>query len=222
MKSYEQRRAPRTVVDIDAELHAATRVCRGTIHDLSFLGSLFIAEDVDDPEDSPELQPAVLGKLHFVLPTSPLAFSPSVRLRRTTTFPRPLGKVGVAVAFEFSELQAAEERAIALACYEWESYGSREFPLAAQCFVQGRDEVQNFSRFARLVSGSRDVLRFGFPKPVPLKAGHAVSLKLGQRIVAARIRSVDVGRLGIGVTARTEGWGRDFFLHAARRYETSS
>ncbi len=209
--SYEHRAAPRTIVDIDAELVVPIGVITGTIHDLSFLGSLFMTEELSPVEAGTS------GSLNFVLPTSAERFSPRIDVRRTTTFPRPGGKSAQAIGFAFSGLQPNEERAIALACMEWNSVSLREFPLAVQCFVQGQYEVQNFSRFGRLSRGSREQVCIHFDKDTPLQRRHLVRLKVGQVAVMARVTSTTETRIGWDVTAQIDGWGRDFFLHEARR-----
>ena len=210
-EATENRRASRAIVDVDAELKLPSGTFQGTIHDLSFLGSLFLTDELE------AVPMGTSGRVRFVLPTSASWFEPAIEVRRSTTFPRPRGLSAQAIGFQFSGLEPNEERAIALACLQWDSYSSRQFPLAAQCFVQGQDVIQNLSRFARLTSGSRQVLQLRFPGPVPLEPRNLVRLRVGRASVGGRVSEVYKDRFGTDVTLRVEGWGGDFFLHEARR-----
>ena len=209
--TQEKRRAPRAVVDIDGQLAVGGATLLGTIHDLSFTGSLFITEDLLN------IATGASAVLTFVLPNSTAWFKPQVEVRRTSTFQRLFGQSAQAVGFAFSGLALSEERAIALACYEWASCSSRAYALAAECFAQGLDGIQNFSRFGRLLEGSRDALALRFPsKELPLQPRHLLRLKVGQATTLARVLRLNETRLGTEVGLRMEGWGRDFFLHQAR------
>ncbi|MGH2520616.1 MAG: PilZ domain-containing protein, partial [Chloroflexota bacterium] len=97
--AHEKRRAPRAIVDIDGQLAVGGATLFGTIHDLSFTGSLFITQDLLN------IAAGASGVLTFVLPNSTAWFKPQVEVRRTTTFPRPFGQAAQAVGFAFSGLQ---------------------------------------------------------------------------------------------------------------------
>ncbi|MBV9120845.1 MAG: PilZ domain-containing protein [Chloroflexi bacterium] len=207
----EQRRAPRTSVDVEAELRLGGQVYHGVIQDLSFCGSLFI------PEQRLQVAQGERGRFRFALPTALSWIEPHIEVRRVTNFPMVGRRDGQAVAFEFSGLTLEHERAIAAGCLEWSSHRQREYSLAASCSVQGLGANADFKRLGRAVSGSRDLVRISLPAEADLPRGAMVQLRVSNTSVEASVQSTEQERQGSVVQARLTGWGRDFFLHEARR-----
>ncbi|HLY67534.1 MAG TPA: PilZ domain-containing protein [Chloroflexota bacterium] len=208
----EQRRAPRTIVDVEARLQLDRQpACQGIIQDLSFLGSLFV------PELPVQVQPDSAGQLTFALPTAVSWLQPRIAVRRITSYTRPGGSQAQGIAFEFSGLSTEEERAIAAGCLEWTDHRVRTYPLAARCFVEANAPTGHFSRYGRLTSGSRGQLRLSVPTAVSLAADDPVHLKLSTTAVTGNLQTSTPERDGTELLIRVEGWGRDFFLHEARR-----
>jgi hypothetical protein len=212
MSWEEHRRAPRTVVDVEARLHLAGQApCQGVIQDLSFLGSLFV------PEHPLPVQPDGQGQLRFALPTAVSWLEPHIEVRRITTYTRPNGQQAQAIAFEFSGLSQEQERAIAAGCHEWDSHRSKRYPLSARCFVESDSLQPHFARYGRLIAGSRTQVRISLPAGMEIERGMALRLKVGGSSVSGGVEQASSERAATELEVRLEGWGRDFFLHEARR-----
>ncbi|GEM_PF-2740587 len=212
----EHRRAQRTIVDVEAELHLrGLASCRGIIQDLSTVGSLFV------PEHPLDVRQGLTGTLRFGLPNFVNWIEPSIEVRRVTTYERVGGEQAQAVGFEFSGLDASEERAIAAGCLEWQSHRMRDYRLAARCYVQGLGPFEKFSRYGQLTAGSRRQLYLNVLHPAGLEEGAAIRLKVGASHVAAEVERMETSGDAANVVLRMMGWGRDFFLHEARRESIS-
>ena len=212
MSWEEQRRAPRTSVDVEAALRLGHTSCQGVIVDLSTVGSLF------RPEQPLEVRLGVTGHMRFALPTSLSWLEPRIEVKRSTAYTRPNGEEAQAIGFEFSGLRDEEQRAIAAGCLEWDAHRTREYPLAARCYLQGEGDLQTFSRYGRLIRGSRNQLHVSLARGVDVPVGGALRLKLGNLWVSGEVRDVQPSSSSMELVVRlTDSWGRDFFLHEARR-----
>lgn len=208
----DQRRAPRTLVDVEAELHLHGHpVCHGIMQDLSILGSLFM------PEKALRAEPNAQGRLRFAMPTAVSWIEPRIQVRRVSSFPRATGEEVQTIGFEFSGLDSQQERAIAAGCMEWPTHRVRDYSLAARCFVQGMGAQRHFSRFGRVVGGTRNHIRLSLASSGELARQSEVRVKVTATSVAGEIEDVRQERSGVEVLVRLTGWGRDFFLHEARR-----
>lgn len=208
----EQRRAPRTVVDVEALLHLnGLRSFPGVIHDLAYLGCLFV------PEKPLTVCAGDRGSLRFALPVADPWLEPNVEVRRLTTFNRLGGDVGQGIGMEFSGLKAADEHAITTGCQEWDGYRTRQYELAARCYVESEGGSTHYARFGKLLGGTRNYLRLNLPSAAGLTRGIRLRLKMARTWVAGEVEQTAVNGAGLEVLVRIEGWGRDFFLHEARR-----
>jgi hypothetical protein len=208
----DQRRAPRTNVDIEAELHLAGQLAvRGVIQDLSIKGSLFV------PESTVRGQPGVRGRMRFAVPTTTNWVEPSVELRRLTASFRATGDAAQAIGFEFAPLPGDLERAVASACLGWTSDRMREYTLATDVFVQGLNEYRHYSRFGKLLGGSRNRVRLTVPESGEITPFAPVRLKVTDTSVMGEVEELRQEHGSVQLIVRLSGWGRDFFLHEARR-----
>jgi hypothetical protein len=178
---------------------------------LSFLGSLFV------PEHSVQIAPDGRGHLRFALPTAISWIEPHIQVRRITSYSRPNGQQAQAVGFEFSGLTHEQERAIAAGCMEWGSHRTKRYPLSARCFVESHGEQEHFSRYGRLVNGSRSQILLSLPEGLDIARGAMLRLKVGMSSVSGTVEHASSERSSTELDVRLEGWGRDFFLHEARR-----
>ena len=209
----DQRRAPRTNVDIEAELHLAGQLAvRGVMQDLSIMGSLFV------PESAVRGQPGMRGRMRFAVPTVASWVEPSVEIRRLTTSFRATGDAAQAIGFEFSDLPGQMERAVASACLGWTTDRMRDYNLMADVFVQGLNEYRHYSRFGKLVSGSRNRVRLTVSESGELKPFAPVRLKVTNTSVVGEIEEVRPEYGSVQLIVRLSGWGRDFFLHESRHH----
>lgn len=212
MSGEEHRRAPRTVVDVEARLHlTGHRPCDGIIKDLSFLGSLFV------PENPVHVEPDGQGQLRFALPTALSWLEPHIAVRRITAYTRPGGQQSQAIAFEFSGLTHEQERAIAAGCHEWDTLRTKRYTLSARCFLENQGGQPHFARYGRLTGGTRGQVQLSLPSGVEIGPGSAVRLKIGSATATGLVEGATTERAGTELLVRLEGWGRDFFLHEARR-----
>lgn len=212
MTGEEHRRAPRATVDVEARLHLdGHAAAQGIIQDLSFLGSLFV------PEHPVDVAPNGQGQLRFALPTAVSWLEPHIEVRRITSYSRPSGQAAQAIAFEFSGLTHEQERAIAAGCHDWASLRAKRYTLSARCFVESNGPEPHFARYGRLTSGSRTDVELSLPAHFEIGHGSAVRLKVAASTVTGKIEVVSAERSSTDVQVRLDGWGRDFFLHEARR-----
>ncbi|HEX6512309.1 MAG TPA: PilZ domain-containing protein [Chloroflexota bacterium] len=208
----EQRRAPRTVVDVEAVLHlSGLTVCPGVIHDLSYLGALFV------PEKAMQVQPAAQGSMRFALPTARQWLEPSVLVRRISSFPRPGGGEGHAFGTEFFGLSSQDQQAVSDGCAQWDSHRIRQATFNARCYVQSEGGLTGYARFGQLVGGTRNYVRLKLPAGQGLGRGMRIRLKIAREWVTGEVEQVSPDSDTMEVLVRLEGWGRDFFLHEAAR-----
>ncbi|MHB8618744.1 MAG: PilZ domain-containing protein [Chloroflexota bacterium] len=223
----ERRRAPRTSVDIEAELRLDRQpACPGVIRDLSFAGGLFLlARPVDVAAGDG-------GRLRFALPTFTVALEPritvtSVRvvdpsLNAAQNTAQSSGRANVprrqALGLAFAGLDGMQERAIGQACLDWPHHRDREYRWSARCFVRAKDPAHPFARFGRLVLGTPDGAQLRFPSHLTaLVEGARVILKVGPAAVQAIVRQVAIDAAGTDLAVDYDGWGRDFFRLEASR-----
>jgi hypothetical protein len=199
------------VVDVEAVLHlSGLKAYQGVIRDLSHLGSLFVPEQ---PIDAPA---GARGSLRFPLPTTEYWLEPSVEVRRVMTFTRAGGEQGQGVAVEFSGLKREDEQAIMAGCQSWDGHRMRQYDLSARCYVQGEGGLTHYSRFGRLLGGTRSYLRVEIPTGSGVSRGIRLRLKMSRTWVTGEVEQTTEKGSSIEVLVRLEGWGRDFFLHEAR------
>lgn len=200
------------MVDVEARLHLNGHgSCQGIIQDLSFLGSLFV------PEHPIQVEPNGQGQLRFALPTAVSWLEPHIEVRRITSYTRPGGQDAQAIAFEFSGLTHEQERAIAAGCHDWDSLRTKRYPLSARCFVESHGQAPHFARYGRLTSGSRSQVMLSLMAGFEIERGAPVRLKIGVSTAAGKVEHASAERNSTELQVRLEGWGRDFFLHEARR-----
>jgi hypothetical protein len=212
----EHRRAPRTVVDVEALLRlSGLRTCPGIIQDLSYLGALFV------PGKTLHLEPGSLGHLRFALPTAAHWLEPKVEIKRTTTFARSGGEPGQAFGMQFSGLTRHDEDAISAGCQDWNSYRVEQYEFAARCYAQS-DGAAHYARFGQLVGGTRTYLRLSLPTGPGLERGMALKLRIGRTWLASEVEKTNPDGPNNEVLLRIAGWGRDFFLHEARRHSMAA
>lgn len=212
MSWTEQRRAPRTTVDVEARLSIPGQgACQGVILNLSFAGNLFL------PERSLDIPAGGGAHMRFAMPSSRSWLEPLVQVRRAADFILPSGQPAQAIGFEFLGLSHEEERAIGTGCVEWEAHRQREYPLSARCYLKGLDVFRHFSRYGRLTSASHDVARVSVAE-TRLPLGTRLRLKVDTVWVSGKVEEAkaegDQSRLLLRLEPE---WGRDFFLHEARR-----
>ena len=208
----EQRRAPRTPVDMEAELRLqGESVCYGILQDLSILGSLFI------PERPLKVDSGQAGRLRFAVPTATSWIEPNIYVRRVTTIPRAIGEETQGIGFEFSGLDDEQERAISAGCMDWSGHRIREYHLSADCFVQGIGDFRHYARFGKVAHASRSRVAVHVPASGELKPGAELRLKVTSLFVPSVLEELKPGRSGVELVVKPSGWGRDFFLHEARR-----
>jgi hypothetical protein len=208
----EQRRAPRTVVDVEALLHLnGLRSFPGVIRDLAHLGCLFV------PEKPLRLGAGDRGTLRFALPTTEQWLEPNVEVRRLTTFKRMGGDEGQGIGMEFGGLKDDEEQAISDGCRQWDQHRMRQYELGARCYVQSEGGSTHYARFGQLLGGTRSYLRLSLPAGPGVARGIRLRLKMARTWVAGEVEQTTLSGPDMEVLVRIEGWGRDFFLHEARR-----
>jgi hypothetical protein len=210
------RRAPRTVVDVEAEFHlSGLRTYLGVIRDLSHLGCLFV------PEAPIEASLGSRGTLRFALPTTPDWLEPNIAVRRIESFTRSSGGAGQGIGMEFSGISAEQQEAIVAGCREWDSHRMRQYELSARCFVQSEGGMTHYARFGQLLGGTRSYLHLTLPVGSSISRGMGLRLKMARTWIAGRVETISEGPAEMDVSLRIEGWGRDFFLHEARRQSIS-
>ncbi len=187
------------------------RNCEGVIRDLAYIGSLFV------PRQPIAAREGQRGTLRFPLPTSSDWLEPQVEIRRFTTFTRAGGEPGQGIGLEFAGLTAAQEKAIAEGCQQWDGQRMRQYELSARVYVQGEGGLTHYTRFGRLIAGTRTYLRLRLPSGPGLARGIHLRLKLARSWVSGEVEQLSQQAGEIEVLLRLEGWGRDFFLHEARR-----
>ena len=208
----EHRRAPRTVVDVEAVLHlSGLRSTSGVIRDLAHLGCLFV------PEKPLRVEAGDRGSLRFALPTTDDWLEPNVEVRRLTTFTRLGGGEGQGIGMEFGGLKTEQEQAISAGCEEWDSHRMRQYDLAARCYVQSEGGSTHYARFGQLLGGTRSFLRLSLPAGPGVTRGTRLRLKMARTWVAGEVEQTTPAGAKLEALIRIEGWGRDFFLHEARR-----
>jgi hypothetical protein len=207
----EQRRAPRTLVDVEARLMLGGQTIQGFIQDLSPLGSLFV------PERALQIDAGDSGSMRFAMPPAENWIEPRVEARRTTMFRRAGGEQAQSIGFQFSGLRPDQEDAVAEGCREWAIHRVRQYALAARCFVQGEGKLAAFSRFGKLIQCSRSYARMVLPTDAEFPRGSRLKLKMGSSPVATEIEQATVGPEGLEVLLRIHGWRCDFFLHEVRK-----
>lgn len=203
----EQRRAPRTLVDVEARLLLAGQTILGFIQDLSPLGSQFV------PDKPIRADAGDSGEMRFALPQAERWLEPRVEARRTTMFTRAAGDQAQSIGFQFAGLRPEDEGAIASGCREWATHRVRQYALSSRCFVQGEGRLATFSRFGTLTSCSRSYARMLLPTDANLPPGTRLRLKMASSAVTSEIEQANVGHDGLEVLLRLDGWGRDFFLY---------
>jgi hypothetical protein len=208
----EHRRAPRTIVDVEALLHLeGLRTIPGVIRDLAYLGCLFV------PQSPVRVHAGDRGSLRFALPGRTDWLEPGIEVKRLTSFTRNQDEEGQGLGIEFGGLQAAEEEAISTACREWDHERSRQYELAARCYVQSEGGTTHYARFGQLLGGTRSYLRVTLPAGPGLARGIRLRLKMSRTWVNGEVEQVTTSAQQMEVLLRIDGWGRDFFLHEARR-----
>ena len=184
----------------------------GVIRDLSSVGALFV------PDTPVQVDSGTRGSLRFGLPTSADWLEPSITIRRFTTFIRTGGLEGQALGLEFSGLRPDEEETIVRGCAEWDSHRMRQYTLAARCFAQTEGSLTAYARFGQLIGGTRSYLRVSLPAAAGLSRGARLQLKIARTWVKGEVEQThELERGDLEVLLRMDGWGRDFFLHEARR-----
>lgn len=208
----EHRRAPRTVVDVEALLNlSGLRTCSGVIRDLSYLGALFV------PEKPLRLEEGSRGSLRFALPNTPEWLEPAIVVRRMTTFTRSSGQAGQGIGVEFSGLRIEDQDAIDTGCREWDSHRMRQYSLSARVYCQSEGGLTHYARFGQLIGGTRSYLRLSLPNGPGVSRGCWLKLKMSRTWVRGEVEKITPNGLNLEILLRIEGWGRDFFLHEAQR-----
>lgn len=208
----EQRRAPRTVVDVEALLHLnGLRSFPGVIHDMAYLGCLFV------PDKPLTVAASDRGSMRFAMPMVDQWLVPNVEVRRVTTFTRLGGDVGQGLGLEFSGLKQHEEQAISAGCEQWDRYRTHRYDLTARCYVESEGGSTHYARFGELRGGTRNYLRVTLPAGAGVSRGIRLRLKMARTWVAGEVEQTTPKSTEMEVLVRIEGWGRDFFLHEARR-----
>src|SRR5712691_7773272 len=178
----EQRRAPRTVVDVEAELHlSGLRTYQGVIRDMSHLGALFV------PENPLQAEIGGRGSLQFALPTNLDWLQPSIQIRRTSSYLRPGSGEVVAYGLEFFGLTPEQEQAINTGCQQWDSHRMRQYELSARCFVQSEGGLTAYARFGQLLGGTRSYLHLTLPVGSSISRGMGLRLKMARTWIAGRV-----------------------------------
>jgi hypothetical protein len=213
----EQRRAPRTVVDVEAMLHlSGLRTFPGVIRDLSYLGALFV------PESPLNIDEGSRGSLRFALSNTQDWLEPAVVVRRITTFTRVGGQMGQGIGVEFSGLPVEDQQAIDAGCREWDQHRMRQYTLAARVYVQSDGGLTHYARFGQLIGGTRSYLRLSLPAGPGVARGIWFKLKMSRTWIRGEVERITEDGSQLEVLLRIEGWGRDFFLHEARRQSLAS
>ena len=207
----EQRRAPRTLVDVEARLQMNGQTVLGFIQDLSPLGALFV------PEKPIRADTNNTGHMRFHIPPATRWLEPNVEARRTTTFTRANGEQAKSIGLQFSGLRHPEEEAIAEGCREWGTHRTRQYPLQARCYVQGEGRLADFMRFGTVTTLSRSYARILLPTGYDFPRGSRLILKAGASAVPAEIEQATATGDGADVLLRLDGWGRDFFMFEIRK-----
>lgn len=213
----EHRRAPRTVVDVEALLHlSGLRTSPGVIRDLSSVGAMFV------PDSPLTIDDGSRGSLRFALPNTSDWLEPSILVRRITTFQRTGGETGQGIGLEFSGLRAEDRQAIETGCQEWDGHRMRQYSLSARVYVQSEGGLTHYSRFGQLIGGTRSYVRLSLPNGPGVSRGIWLKLKMSRTWIRGEVERITPGDLTMEVLLRIEGWGRDFFLHEARRQTVTS
>src|SRR5437867_2815281 len=213
----EQRRAPRTVVDVESELHlSGLRTYQGVVRDMSYLGALFV------PENPLQAEIGGRGSLQFALPTYLEWLQPSIQIRRTSSYLRPGSGEIVAYGMEFFGLTPEQEQAITTGCQQWDSHRMRQYELSARCFVQSEGGLTAYARFGQLLGGTRSYLRLSLPSGPNVVNGIGLRLKIARTWIGGEVERVTEREADMEVLLRIDGWGRDFFLHEARQQSAAA
>ncbi len=213
MNWLEHRRAPRAPVDIEARLHLGHKpIRRGLILNVSAVGCLFL------PQLPIDAQIGARGQLRFAVPTLLSWLQPRVEIRRATLFNRSDGQPAQGLGLEFSGLTYAEQKAINDTISRWDELRKKQYRLAARCFLQGEDDLRSLDQQGQVVAASRRRLRVTTSPDTVLLRGSSLRLRVGAVWVRGTVAKVEQARGTTTLTlVLTEEWGRDFFLHEARR-----
>jgi len=192
------------------------RTCPGVIRDLSYLGALFV------PESPLKIEQNSRGSLRFALSNTPDWLEPGIVVRRITTFNRIGGETGQGIGVEFSGLRAEDQQAIDEGCREWDQHRMRQYTLAARVYVQSEGGLTHYARFGQLIGGTRSYLRVSLPAGPGVARGIWLKLKMSRTWITGEVERITEDGANMEVLLRIEGWGRDFFLHEARRQSLAS
>jgi hypothetical protein len=213
----EHRRAPRTVVDVEALLHlSGLRTCPGVIRDLSYVGAMFV------PDSPIKVDEGSRGSLRFALPNTDDWLEPSISVRRITTFSRTGGQTGQGIGLEFPGLKLEDRHTIESGCHDWDGHRMRQYTLAARVYVQSEGGLTHYARFGQVTGGTRSYLRLNLPNGPGLARGIWLKLKMSRTWIRGEVERLTEDGATMEVLLRIEGWGRDFFLHEARRQTLAS
>jgi hypothetical protein len=215
----EQRRAPRTQVDVEARMRLKDQsTVRGIIVNLSFMGSLFLSL----AERPMKVKNGTMGVMRFAMPTSLQWLEPRIIVKRATMVPLGEGNSAQAFGFEFAGVTEEEQRAIATGCEDWAEHIARIYPLAARCQVESITATKNFKRYGRIVAGGRDVMRIRLQGSMAIDSGIRVRLLAETAYVGGTVRQVVPSPQATELVVDLDpDWGRDFFLHDVRRQALS-
>jgi hypothetical protein len=212
-QSGEKRRAFRTETDIDAELVVPYKpAVKGVIADLSFMGCLFC------PTQDVKVEPGTAGRLRFPLLPVDSVLESYCTVRNVR--PNPTSPDVPALGFQFEGVDQLEEETLVQACSRWANERSREYHVLTTCRLDFHDggDVTGHPGVLVEVSRADAKLRWKTSAPFDHLLGSELTLRLPQSQVEARI--VTCSRQGALVEAALDlahGWGRDFFVHEARR-----
>lgn len=187
--------------------------CRGTIVELSLTGNLFVVG-----EEFGRVKSGTIGRMRFALPTSLEWLEPLVVVKRASSVPLSGDVSAQAFDFEFKDLTEQDERTVVAGCEDWAEHRTRTYPLAARCIVEGLAGTRQFKRPGRLVSGSRERMHVRMQAGFRAPSGLKIRLVCETTYISATVLEVVPAPTGTDlVVALDTDWGRDFFLHDARR-----
>jgi hypothetical protein len=209
----ERRRSPRTAVDVEAQMRlrgfASTQ---GVILDLSPVGNLFL------PEQPLDVKPRTVGYMRFAMPTALMWLEPRIVVRRIAKVLSPEGEERQAIAFEFRDLKPVEEQAIESGCADWTEHLTRVYPLAARVELTTLVGVRQVMRVGRIVNGGREAIRVRLRPGTALPVGSRLGLRGANYGIHGYLTHMRRSPTDTEVLIQlTDEWGRDFFLHDARR-----